>query len=47
MKKKTKGRKSRRLDFTDRIVIEACTLDRRSLGQMASLLGSACPPSSA
>ena len=29
-------RKDRRLDVTDRIIIEACTLDHRTLGQIAS-----------
>ena len=41
MSKKAKGarrRKSRRLDFTDRIIIEACILDHRTLGQIASRL---------
>lgn len=41
MSKKAKGagrRKGRRLDFTDRIIIEACILDRRTLGQIASRL---------
>ena len=41
MSKKAKGagrRKARRLDFTDRIIIEACILDHRTLGQIASRL---------
>ena len=41
MSKKAKGAKRRkgpRLYFTDRIIIEACILDRRTLGQIASRL---------